>query len=99
MIEDKIDPKLKKKWVKALLSGDYAQGRRQLYDKKSDTHCCLGVLARVMGYSDDQLDGRAMLSSLEEVPLSKKMEVEFVYMNDGHEMPFDLIAGFINEYL
>lgn len=38
-----MDPELKGKWVDALRSGDYEQGRAQLRSK-DDTYCCLGVL-------------------------------------------------------
>ncbi len=33
---------IKAKWLEALRSGEYQQGRRQL--RKGDTYCCLGVL-------------------------------------------------------
>jgi len=43
----KMDKKLKAKWVKALRSGAYHQGRENLlYDGK---YCCLGVLCRIAG--------------------------------------------------
>lgn len=37
------------KWLAALRSGDYRQGRRALYDASTDGYCCLGVLQHVMG--------------------------------------------------
>lgn len=37
----------RKKWVKALRSGEYEQGRLALYSR--DGHCCLGVLCEVAG--------------------------------------------------
>jgi hypothetical protein len=33
-----------KKWVKALRSEKYKQGKGQLHNKKGDRYCCLGVL-------------------------------------------------------
>ena len=41
-----LDAKLKKKWVKALRSGDYDQGETFLLRFKGDRaqYCCLGVL-------------------------------------------------------
>lgn len=39
---------LKRKWIAALLSGRYTQGRRALQDKFG-RNCCLGVLCRVLG--------------------------------------------------
>ena len=36
------------KWVKALRSGKYKQGKSFLYSP-NDTYCCLGVLAKING--------------------------------------------------
>lgn len=38
----------KKRWLKALLSDKFKQGQKRLRPTR-DTHCCLGVLARVEG--------------------------------------------------
>ena len=40
-----MDPVLKKKWVAALRSGKYKQGKEVLRD--GDRYCCLGVLCEV----------------------------------------------------
>lgn len=45
----KMNPKWKGKWIEALRSDKYKQGRRKLYNSLDDTYCCLGVLPRVMG--------------------------------------------------
>lgn len=37
-----------KKWVKALRSGKYKQGKEKLYDPITDTYCVMGVLAYVL---------------------------------------------------
>ena len=42
-----MDKKLKAKWVKALRSGKYTQCVGALFDKASETYCCLGVLTKV----------------------------------------------------
>lgn len=41
---EKMDPCWKEKWVDALRSGEYKQGRGQLRNDDG-TYCCLGVLA------------------------------------------------------
>ena len=46
--QPKLDKKLKAKWIKALLSGDYKQGKGILKNKKGE-YCCLGVLADICG--------------------------------------------------
>ncbi len=41
-----MNPEIKKEWVKALKSGKYKQGRRELKTKESE-YCCLGVLCEL----------------------------------------------------
>lgn len=41
-----MDQELKQKWVSALRSGDYKQGKYQLRDNNNQ-YCCLGVLCVV----------------------------------------------------
>lgn len=48
----KLTKRLKNKWVKALKSGNYKQGRRclkQKDEKGNYTYCCLGVMADICG--------------------------------------------------
>lgn len=45
-----MDKKIKKRWVAALRSGKYKQGRGHLRkgkDRRSATYCCLGVLCDI----------------------------------------------------
>lgn len=51
-----MDPELKAKWVAALRSGEYKQGRRALRSVANE-FCCLGVLCEVAGVPS-QLDER-----------------------------------------
>lgn len=44
-----MDAKLKRKWVKALRSGEYRQGRGLLVSNSGKSFCCLGVLADIQG--------------------------------------------------
>jgi hypothetical protein len=39
----KLDPEFKKKWLEALRSGKYKQGKNVLYDAETNCFCCLGV--------------------------------------------------------
>lgn len=53
-------PSIKRDWLKALRSGKFKQDAHQvLYDTGSGGYCCLGVLGRVMGRTDDELSGEA----------------------------------------
>lgn len=48
----KLPIEFKQKWIAALRSGDYKQGKGWLYNKGADgeiTYCCLGVAACVLG--------------------------------------------------
>ena len=102
--------KLKRKWVKALRSGEYCQTEGSLIDEKG--YCCLGVLCDVMGIAQDEdenfvdEDGRALtslgsahddgegLSGL----VMKGGRWELAKMND-HGATFDEIADWIEENL
>ena len=58
----KMNPKVKRRWVKALRSGRYRQGVGQLRgvdDNGRTVHCCLGVLCELRGKKFD--DFRAQL--------------------------------------
>ena len=52
------------KWVKALRSGKYKQGRESLVgeNKGECQYCCLGVLAKINGFSEDDMGGHALLT-------------------------------------
>lgn len=45
---------IKKKWVRALRSGKYKQGRIGLHHKPTNSFCCLGVLCDVQGLAWDK---------------------------------------------
>ena len=66
-----LKPAVKKKWLKALRSGEFQQGRGRLRDWKEDgsrCYCCLGVLAEITksekhtGRCDAALNGVNLLS-------------------------------------
>jgi hypothetical protein len=49
-----VDKKMRSKWLRALRSGKYKQGRNALLNKQ-DGYCCLGVLASVCGVPKQRL--------------------------------------------
>lgn len=53
------------KWTAALRSGEYKQGRDELLG--SDGYCCLGVMAKIAGKTDDQIYGEGTLRDFPEV--------------------------------
>lgn len=100
---------LKKKWVAALRSRRYKQGRKFLRSK-SNEFCCLGVLADVCGtgwtFSENfdsykTCDGDIFLFNnnvLNKIGLTDKNQVQLAGMNDGN-YSFAQIADFIEKEL
>lgn len=91
-----MDKELKTKWVKALRSGDFAQGDGVLYNDNRGTFCCLGVLHVCAGRSKHSIDGFTFGDVDRWLP--SDVSGELAAMND-EGMPFEMIAGFINETL
>lgn len=58
-----IKPSTYDKWIEALESGKYKQNRETgcLREPKNNTYCCLGVLHKVKGVSNQRLDHRGLL--------------------------------------
>jgi len=48
-----MNPEIKKRWLAALRSGEYKQGRAKL--RTRDTYCCMGVLCDVL---KDDVNGK-----------------------------------------
>jgi hypothetical protein len=46
---NKLPEDFKAKWIAALRSGEYKQGRHELYDNVNKTYCCLGVACMIAG--------------------------------------------------
>lgn len=51
-----MDKELKAKWVAALRSGEYKQGKGRLYDARSNAYCCYGVLRHIADPNDTRGD-------------------------------------------
>lgn len=104
-----MNKKWKAKWVKALRSGKYTQGRYQL--KSADNqYCCLGVLAEIQGakwqHGKPHLKGVCIRNESEQY-LTPKGSAGMKYttqrrlgdMNDEGGMSFDEIANYIEKRL
>jgi hypothetical protein len=104
----------KDKWIKALLSGEYAQGKGALCTegKKHGKFCCLGVLCdiagpnkwRVSGIHGEVCWGRENAVYLppdylvDKVGLSDAEVISLANLNDNGKK-FKTIAKYIEEYL
>ena len=101
-----MNAEIKAKWCEALRSGAYPQTtqmmyRRQRFASYPHGYCCLGVLASVMGESDDAIEGHGKLSEQQRVKagLSVTQQQTLIIMNDGRGKTFAEIADFVEQEL
>ena len=88
--DQKMDPELKAKWLKALRSGRYKQGRGALRDE-NNCYCCLGVLGDIFDpskwstYADNQVSGcdTAVYSYGTEVEMLRSEMLRGLGIEDG----------------
>lgn len=91
---------LKDKWIAALRSGEYQQGRAQLYDEATGAFCCLGVLCKVADIAISEDGISCMVDGIEEgyKPLKDMINEDVTIcwkMNDFDGASFDNIASWI----
>lgn len=100
------------KWVSALRSGKYKQGKGVLHDADSSSFCCLGVLCEVMGVEQIDIDSPAVAYGhrsnvtmpgadvLRRAGLSMDQARRLAHFNDNRGRSFHEIADYIErEYL
>ena len=100
-----MDAKIKAKWVKALRSGKYQQGRAFL--ERAGAYCCLGVLCKVMGRQVEQNENHEEIpprAILDAAGLHHKTAQKLADKNDGsggedHAHSFNEIAAYIEKRL
>jgi len=91
-----MDPELKRKWIKALRSGKYKQGRGQLWRKSDNSYCCLGVLEAIQGNMTPTGTIHGTLSAIaRESAQGYYIRNLLAYMNDQPESSFKAIADYI----
>jgi hypothetical protein len=106
-----MNQELKTKWLAALRSGGYKQGRQKLRIGKGENTrmCCLGVLADIIdpdawgrnnhwlheGDVRDQLD----LSTLNRVEIRSIVQSRLINFNDRDKKSFTEIADYIEAHL
>ena len=94
-----MDKELKAKWVKALRSGKYEQGRTHLH--RDGHYCCLGVLLDVAGAPREEWDGACLApfcDDLRDKYLEFKTASKLAEMNDSGDT-FAEIANYIEANL
>lgn len=105
---------IKQKWVKALRSGKYTQGKGRLKALSTDgtiNHCCLGVLVEEIHpeyfqvFGDNQYIGEdySMTSLSDEIVNEAQMcddeQGRLINMNDQLGKTFKQIANYIDKNL
>lgn len=108
-----MNPELKTKWLAALRSGDYLQGRAVLRNR--DRYCCLGVLCDLVDdtkWGEDEDGGFVYIGSFDDAPCTT-MPPDRIYDTAGidldiaHDLAtsndngdtFEQIAEWIEEHL
>lgn len=104
-----MKPEWKKKWLAALRSGEYKQGKNKLRD--GDRFCCIGVLCDIVDDShwmpnegNGGFSYRGRISFLDDgvrrvVRLRPSAVSHLMDMNDKRGKDFYQIANWIEEYL
>jgi hypothetical protein len=107
-----MEQQLKEKWVKALRSGEYKQGRDELKSSTDDgfEFCCLGVLCDIVNpelwaFVDDKWEWNGSVDVPKYQPMylpefdAELWAYTFDNMNDDEERTFAEIADYIEENL
>ena len=91
-----MDKELKAKWVTALRSGKYSQGKGALL--RDGLYCCLGVLCEVQGRSDDWRKWNIHPFENDQGPITFAQAMPLADMNDTGKS-FPEIADYIEANL
>lgn len=62
METQKLNPEFKAKFLAALRSGEYKQGKHTMYDASTDSLCCLAVAGVVCGIPKEEFKGIQILN-------------------------------------
>ena len=93
-----LDKKLKARWVKALRSGRYKQGKGYLQDKDGK-NCCLGVLCRISRIKEEmdhlKIGGGFLFAGAKNFGLRSHVQSILAELNDNDVSSFEAIADFI----
>lgn len=99
----KLPEDFKARWIGALRTGDFKQGRSMLYNADNNTYCCLGVAAVCDGISLDELKGLGYTNGIDEslktdgLIALRPYEDTFATLNDSKGLSFSEIADIIEQ--
>ena len=102
----RLPKRFKDKWVKALRSKNYKQGKNYLYiqDKSGNfKYCCMGVLCEISGKEYKNSDVQSPLKNKDFVPKDfrecKEIQERLSKMNDSGRWSFNKISNWIEKNL
>lgn len=83
-----------KRWIKALRSGEYQQGKDLLYEPQTNKFCCLGVACIELGFSKEKIAKLQVPSDLKFPQEQDNYAVyltileDLAHLNDGADSKF-----------
>lgn len=108
----KLPQEFKDKWIAALRSGEYKQGKMRLYRSEDNTYCCLGVACAINGIPNELLTAAgtipAVWDAFDNMPktirghaIDNEIVAQLIKMNDNKTEPysFNQIADYIEANL
>lgn len=105
--EYKLPKRFKDKWIKALRSGKYTQGKYKL-KTSGNKFCCLGVICEITGNPTNgyeiiegvnNIKGKIPKILLSKENYTPKLIGKLVKFNDDKDKSFNWIAYYIERYL
>lgn len=89
----KLPSEFKAKWIAALRSGEYKQGKINLYTPFQNTYCCLGVACNLLGYEKYSLNNLSVPSQLPDKSLLiPELDGYRGIFNDNYNPIIDVLA-------
>lgn len=93
-----MDQCWKKKWVNGLRS-DAVKQVTGVLQYGEHGFCAMGVLGKEMGLSNMKKKGNLDYDELHIVGLEADIQRAIIQLNDVHHVPFEMLAGLIDETL
>jgi hypothetical protein len=89
--EVRLPKAFKKKWIAALRSGEYKQGKEMLYNHDTKEYCCLGVAGIICGLEKHDINGSGLLQEANGYGLEKVPEL-LVGSDEKDDSDYNIIA-------
>lgn len=94
MEDVRLPKQFKTKWLKALRSGEFKQGKYDLRNN-NDEYCCLGVAAKISGASC--ITGKSFITKGEKIRGTKKIPTLLKGGNWGYDDDYNEVVKKLSE--